>query len=71
MPLVWVCTDCKKPINEEKEDYYVTNKQSAQNKDQWMYAHLECPVGTRPKGGVVQGPKGYQIENIEPTGKGG
>ena len=71
MPLVSICTKCKQPINEEKEDYYVTNKAAAQNKDQWTFAHIECPTGTRRKG-ARQGSEGWRVEDIEPpTGEGG
>jgi hypothetical protein len=42
MPEVPLCPRCKKPIDVEKENYVVLNKDTAKYENQWILAHADC-----------------------------
>jgi hypothetical protein len=42
MPVVETCVKCREPIDVDKDECYVTNKDTAKSKEQWTYAHVKC-----------------------------
>lgn len=42
MPEVPMCIHCEQPIDEQTEQYVVTNKSQEWKKENWHYAHVEC-----------------------------
>jgi hypothetical protein len=42
MPEVPICVHCRQPVDQEKDDYVITNKDKVKYDNQWLYAHAEC-----------------------------
>ena len=42
MPEVPLCIHCRKPIDENLDQYVVTNKDTAKSRNDWLYAHAWC-----------------------------
>jgi hypothetical protein len=42
MPEGLLCSQCQGPIDPERENYVVTNKAQAPEKEHWLYAHNKC-----------------------------
>ena len=42
MPEIPLCIHCRKPIDQNSEDYVVTNKDQVKSLDDWLYAHALC-----------------------------
>jgi len=42
MPEIPLCEHCYKPIDKAKDDYVVTNKDTAKSESQFLLAHLKC-----------------------------
>jgi len=44
MPEVSMCIHCRRPIDEQVERYVVTNKETEQRRELWLYAHAACQI---------------------------
>ena len=42
MPEIFICPECKKRVNLQRQDYVITNKATARTKSQCIYAHYSC-----------------------------
>ena len=42
MPEVQICVHCRKPVDPDKDDYVITNKDKVKYDNQWLYAHAKC-----------------------------
>ena len=42
MPEIPLCIHCRKSIDEEKDEYVITNKAEVRYTHEWLYAHRVC-----------------------------
>ena len=42
MPETYICIHCRKPIDQEDDEWVVTNKDRVRYEDKWLYAHASC-----------------------------
>ena len=42
MPEIPLCIHCRRPIDQNAEQYVVINKDKVENRNDWLYAHALC-----------------------------